>query len=61
MAELMARGADAISHMECGETEATIADFVLWARALNMDPGELFDRLMFYVRRRYARGAWSGQ
>lgn len=53
MADLMARGPDAISNMESGRTEATIADFVLWARALGMPPDELFDQLMYRVRRMY--------
>jgi hypothetical protein len=55
MAELMARGEDAISNMESGQTEVTVADAVLWARSLDMDPGELFDRLIFYTRQLYAK------
>ncbi len=57
MAELMARGEDAISNMESGQTEVTVADAILWARSLDLDPSELFDRLIFYTRQLYAKKA----
>lgn len=55
MAELMARSERAISNMESGETEVTIADAILWARSLEMDPGEIFDRMLYFARQLYAK------
>jgi ribosome-binding protein aMBF1 (putative translation factor) len=55
IAQLMARGPDAISNMESGRTEVTIADFVLWARVLGISPEELFDQLTYRVRKMYRR------
>ena len=55
MAELMARSEPAIGNMESGQTEVTIADAILWARSLEMDPGEIFDRMLYFARQLYAK------
>jgi predicted transcriptional regulator len=55
MGHLMARSADVISSMETARTDIAMVDAILWARRLGEDPGELFDRILFFVRKHYAK------
>ena len=56
MGYLMDRSADVISNIECGRTDPSMVDVLLWARQLNVDPMYVFEEILFNVRKYYRRG-----
>lgn len=53
MGYLLGRSADSVSNMESGRTDVALVDAIMLARRLDMDPAEVFERVMFFVRKFY--------
>jgi Helix-turn-helix domain len=58
MGERLGYSDDVVSNMESLRTPISFADTVLWVRQCRLDEAELFEQLLFTLRKRKPRSLW---